>query len=317
MKLCRVVLLSLLVFTPFATASAQAFRSGDVVYAISYYPNFEGSSEAELFYDRNGEVTGPHATSVYFHHELLLDDVNRVPDGVMFDRADELAVADANGVVVRTHKLPFPIGHFVLDMSGAAYASGFVYDTEIQAYRSILTKASPTGEVLWTVPFPPGALSSWRGDVTMDLASDQCTLWYSPATDGVGRYDVCRQVPLSSITREVASRIRILPDGGALLALASTVARVDAAGSVVKTWPYATNQRRAVSISVSPDRKSFWVAEGNIPASIYYEVDLATDAVLREVEVSNPFVITAFAVYGEWRAATSPASARRRGIRRQ
>ncbi|MHB0971832.1 MAG: NHL repeat-containing protein [Thermoanaerobaculia bacterium] len=316
MKIFRVVLLSLLVLTPFAIASAQAFRSDDVVYAISYHPNFEGSSEADLFYVRGGEVTGPHATSVYLEQELLLDDLNRVPDGVMFDRADELVVADSNGVVVRTHKLPFPISHFVLDASGAAYASGSVYDTDNLVNRPTLAKVSPSGEILWTILFPPGAPDR-RTNVTMDLARDQCTLWYSPATDGVGRYDVCRQVALSSITSEVASRIRILPDGGALLALATGVVRVDPSGSIVKTWPYATNLRKAVSISVAPDRRSFWVAEGNAPTSVYYHVDLATDAVLREVEVTKPFAITAFAVYGEWRAATSPANARRRGIRRQ
>lgn len=314
----RVVLLALLAFSLVATASAQGFRYGDLVYAISFYPNFEGTGGGDLFYVRNGEVTGPHATSTYYGHwGLLVDDVNRTPDGLMFDRSDELVVVDANGVEVRAHKAPFLIAHFVLDASGNAYVSGAIHDFSAMISRPHLAKLSPSGEILWTIPFPPGMSVNGSENVTLDLAGDQCTMWYSPHTAGVGRYDVCRKVALPPVvTSDVASRIRILPDGGALLTLESGIVRIDATGSVVKTWPYALDSRRATAISISPDRQSFWVAEGDYP-SIYYQVDLATDEVLQEFEAAHPFSTTAFAVYGEWRAATPPRNVRRRGIGRR
>jgi hypothetical protein len=311
MRLFRIALLSLLAWIPFAAGHAEPLRTDDIVYAVSYYPNFEGVSEAQLFYVRGGVVSGPHASSTYFAPGLLLDDLGRTAGGVMFDREAELVVVDADGAIVRSHALPFPIAHFVLDATGSAWvtsASGELHPS--------LARVSAAGDVLWTVPFPAGTNPGLAG-VTIDLARDQCTLWYSPATDGIGRYDVCRQVALPSIPGEPASRIRILPDGGALLALGSGVARVDAAGAVLKTWPYATSDPRAISISIAPDRRSFWVAEGasDAPKSIYYQVDLASDAILHEVEVAHPWRISAFAVYGEWRAATPPT--RRRGVSRR
>jgi len=147
--------------------------------------------------------------------------------------------------------------------------------------------------------------SNW----TLDVAADNCTVFY-PTRNGTaaGRYDFCQGVylPDFQLPRGVVESIRVLPDGGALIASGGepAVFRFDAGGRAV--WAYRLTPGSAVrTLALDPTGSSFY-AGLDYPCNGWtlVRVNLATG-------VSSTLTFFGYeapndmAVIGEWRA-TAP-----------
>jgi sugar lactone lactonase YvrE len=107
------------------------------------------------------------------------------------------------------------------------------------------------------------AVSSW-----IDLANNQATLFYTSGSRRIQRWDVAANAAMADFAvlpgAGQAFELKLLPDGGLLLADGPTVKRLDAAGNVVWTAdPDPTEGDTYFSLALDPDGQSFWVLDIN------------------------------------------------------
>lgn len=142
----------------------------------------------------------------------------------------------------------------------------------------------------------------------IDLAADQCTLFYTSEGVLVKRFDVCTNTQLAdfaTLPTPTAYALRILPTGEVLVATSSAVYRLNTSGSVVKTYaasslsPSPTGQLFAVNLD--PDLTTFWTAEVSGGGTIY-RVDLSSGAQVTAFP-SGVSGLGGLLVYGEVTAA--------------
>lgn len=164
-----------------------------------------------------------------------------------------------------------------------------------------------------TLPFQlPGITYPFRPSA--DLASDQCTLFYTSASDEVLRFDVCRGQPLSPWqlpSGSVAGQVRALAHGGVIVAAGASIMRLDSAGTVRQTWDHeGVDDWAAVALDASS--QSFWAMGGQY-SSVAFRFDLASGAVLQTIEAHQRLIFYGglwprLSVYGEPRAALHAAA---------
>jgi len=121
-----------------------------------------------------------------------------------------------------------------------------------------------------------------RGTDHIDLGADGCTMFYTSRTQDVFRYDVCTNAQLTKfnlqpLPGEAAYHIRLLPDGGLLVADSNVIIRLDAAGNQIQTYiaPGESNYWGGVD---SAGDGTFWATNafnGNV-----YRFNLETGAIL-------------------------------------
>lgn len=74
-------------------------------------------------------------------------------------------------------------------------------------------------------------------DGGIDLAADQCTLYYIDGYRTIKRFNVCTETPMPDFASAISIHdVRVLPDGGALVAAYEAVLRFDAAGTLTNTY---------------------------------------------------------------------------------
>jgi hypothetical protein len=103
-----------------------------------------------------------------------------------------------------------------------------------------------------------------RGSDWIDLASDQCTMFYTSEGTKVLRYDVCTNTALADFATGLPGTLyalRILPDGGVLVADSQDVKRLDSSGTDIGTYPKpATESSFFFALNLDPDGQHFWTA---------------------------------------------------------
>ncbi len=153
-----------------------------------------------------------------------------------------------------------------------------------------------------------------RGVDWFDLASDQCTLFYTSEGKLVKRFNVCDpDQPLpdfaaldiggdnTSNPTTSAYGLRILPDGEVLVAAKATVYRLSTAGKVVREYPIP-RASQLLTVNLDPDLATFWV--GDLPTGRVTRIALATGAVVGVPLETRPEVaLGGVAVVGEVVAA--------------
>ena len=135
----------------------------------------------------------------------------------------------------------------------------------------------------------------------IDLAADQDTLYYTTEGGFIGRASFSTGTVLSDFASGYggtqAFALRILDDGGVLLADNVNVKRFDATGALIQTYDVdAVNGFFALNLN--PDGTSFW--SGSFADGVLYEFDLASGAVTQTIGtggISNR--LFGVAVYGE------------------
>jgi hypothetical protein len=101
-----------------------------------------------------------------------------------------------------------------------------------------------------------------EGSDWIDLAPDGCTIFYTSQGPSVLRFDACNknQMPPFSSALKEGLALRVLPDGGVLVANLGNIVRLDSAGRTISTY-VASGEKCWASLALDSDGSSFWAAD--------------------------------------------------------
>jgi hypothetical protein len=186
--------------------------------------------------------------------------------GLAFDGAGNLYVTtfQANNVYKFNHNGvlvgPFGSGYNTDPESIVFDSSGNAFVGQADGSRNVL-EFSSSGS-----PGPGFAPATQnRGTDWIDLAADGCTLYYTSEGTSVKEFNVCTNTQLSDFATGLpgsdAYAIKLLPDGGALVADTGSIVRLNSAGAVIHQ--YATGEAGIgwFSLALNPGGTSFWAGD--------------------------------------------------------
>jgi uncharacterized repeat protein (TIGR01451 family) len=131
----------------------------------------------------------------------------------------------------------------------------------------------------------------------IDLAADQCTLFFSDETGTIHRYDVCTDTPLSDFGIGGAYELRLLSSGGLIAANSGTVNRFDSSGNIIQTYD-APGEDCWFGLNLDPDGTSLWSAD--FCSADVVKFDIASGAVLLSFNTGTGFsTVFGLGVFGE------------------
>lgn len=211
-------------------------------------------------------------------------------EGMAFDRSGNLHIArwrvDQFGLTGNTVERFNPlgmsmgkVGHgYDCDPHTIAFDSGgSPYVGQASCRRSIL-KFSPA----WAQPAEHLVAEDDQGVFWMDLAPDDCTIYYTSYGLNVKRYDACSGTQLpdfnaAPLRGATSQDLRLLPDGGVLVSSGPVIVRLDASGVEVRSYDVPGDSALWAGLDLTGDG-GFWAA--NYFSSNVYKFDLATGTVL-------------------------------------
>ena len=125
-----------------------------------------------------------------------------------------------------------------------------------------------------------------QGADWIDLAADDCTLFYTSEGNKVMRYNVCgnRQLPDFAGGFHKALAIKLLPDGGVIVADNVDIHRTDITGKIIKTYDTDGNDCW-VALTLDPSGTSFYAT--NSCNSQVVQFDLDSGNVLQTIKVNS------------------------------
>jgi len=138
-----------------------------------------------------------------------------------------------------------------------------------------------------------------RGADWIDLAGDQTTMFYTSEGQSIKRFDLATNTQLADFASGFSGRafaLRILGDGGVLVATWGDIKRFDAAGNLVQSYDAANNDAW-FAMNIDPDGTSFW--SGNYGSGEVTHFDIATGAVLGSFNAGINVTLAGLAVFGE------------------
>ena len=118
-----------------------------------------------------------------------------------------------------------------------------------------------------------------RGSDWIDLAADQCTMFYTSEGTHVKRFNVCTNAQLpdfASGLHGAAYALRILSDGSVLVADTVDIHLLNSSGTIIQTYD-APGEDSWFALNLDPDGTSFW--SGNYDTGNFYRFDIATGAI--------------------------------------
>ena len=126
-----------------------------------------------------------------------------------------------------------------------------------------------------------------RGTDHIDLASDGCTIFYTSRGRNVLRFNVCTNTQLPNFNSQPlpgdpangdpAYHVRVLPDGGVLVADSQVIVRLDASGNQLQTYTAPGEPNYWGGLDLVGDG-TFWAS--NASTDKVYKFDLTSGAVL-------------------------------------
>ena len=135
------------------------------------------------------------------------------------------------------------------------------------------------------------------GDDWIDLASDECTFYYTTEGTDILTYNKCtntqgpdfNKVPFPSQDPSTglpvnAFQLKILADGDVLVADSNAVLLLDPNGNVIQTYPCSSLPNcggQLFAISVDPSGTSFWT--GDSSSGYIYQINIATGALMQTI----------------------------------
>jgi hypothetical protein len=154
-----------------------------------------------------------------------------------------------------------------------------------------------------------------RGTDWIDLAADQCTLFYTSEGKLVKRFNVCTNAQLpdfatlpitgdnSTTPTSSAYALRIRPNQEVMVATASAVFRLSPSGTLLQTYTFA-GTTNLFALNLDADLTSFWT--GDIFNGQIFKTDVSSGATLSTFNVGpgpNGQEVGGLAVFGEVTAA--------------
>lgn len=155
-----------------------------------------------------------------------------------------------------------------------------------------VTKYSASGTLLNN--YIAGTRVDW-----MDLAADQQTMFYTTEGTDIRRFDLATNTFLSNFAAGLGGRafaLRILGDGGVLLANGTNVLRLNSGGSVVQTYDIA-GEDTWFALNLDPNGSSFW--SGDYGDGLLYKFNIATGALEQTINTGAPGSLFGVSIYGE------------------
>jgi hypothetical protein len=230
--------------------------------------------------------------------------------GMAFDDDGNLYVTDFSFSTVnavapdRTSQGPFGSGYDSSPESIVFDAGGNVYVGQADGTGDIL-KFDSSGNPVQAFDVE----TEDRGSDWIELAGDQCTIFYTSEGSTIFRYDVCSDeqgpVFLEGLPGSAAYALRILPDGGVLVADTEQILRVDASGETVQTYD-TPGQDSWFALNLDPDGESFWSA--GLGTGDVFRFDLDSGEVLLQFSAGEAVQVGGLAVFGELTAAVPTGS---------
>jgi outer membrane protein OmpA-like peptidoglycan-associated protein len=143
--------------------------------------------------------------------------------------------------------------------------AGNVYVGQAGCGRKVL-KFDSEGKLLGTFVVATGS----KGSDWLDLAADQCTLYYTSEDRTIRRFDVCSNSQLPNLVLSTQTTpgntsyaLRILAGGGLLLANEHFVVRFDDRGQMLRLYGTGDDfkdENDFFALNLDPDGRSFWTA---------------------------------------------------------
>jgi hypothetical protein len=130
-----------------------------------------------------------------------------------------------------------------------------------------------------------------QGISWLDLAGDGCTLFYTSMGPNVKRFDVCTDAQLpdfntTPLPGAFTHDLRVLPDGGLLVANGSVITRLTGTGAIAQTYAVAAEEPQLwTGLDIVGDG-TFWAA--NYYASNVYRIDLASGGIVDSFNTGTP-----------------------------
>ena len=257
------MLIVLIVFS--STASAVDFGNGDVFVGV-------GNGFIKQF-DSLGNLKNTLDTGTGCGEDL----------GMGFDSTGNLYATAAfgscgTGTVTKFDKNgnltgPFGSGYGASTESIAIDAAQNVYVGQPDSSPISILGFNSTGTPLPGSPFIAAAED--RGTDWIDLAADQCTMFYTSEFTHVKRFNVCTSTQMSDFNAVAlpgqAFALRILPTGEVIVADKDSIILLDASGTPEKTYlapsDFDTINDFLFAMTLDPDGTHFWTASffgGNV-----------------------------------------------------
>jgi WD40 repeat protein len=150
------------------------------------------------------------------------------------------------------------------------------------------------------------AAVSPRGTDWVDLAADQKTIYTTSEGGLIRRYDTSTSTQLSAFNAVDAGgsmfALRILADGGVLVAHSSDVLRYDSTGALVQTYAVGGHSGTLFALNLDPNGTSFWTGDLGGDNKVF-RVDIASGTVLNSFDTNTGtnsfYALAGLSVYGE------------------
>lgn len=253
--LVRATFLAAILTVHVPTASASAWEPGDVFAGVS-----------------NGSYKVYSNSGVF--KETVSDGLNAsdgfgFTTGCAFNAAtDKLYTTNISADRVVVYADPHP--HTILQIitTGDFRPESIVFDRSGNFYvghgdgtNHTIKKFNPAGSS--TASFSPAPET--LGTDWIELAKDQCTIFYTSEGSTIKRFNVCTnsQLPDFAVTGSKNFALRLLPpfdgSGGLLVASSDTIKRLNGSGVVTQSYD-ATSQDEWFALALDPNGTSFWSA---------------------------------------------------------
>jgi Prealbumin-like fold domain len=270
-----------------AVHAATPFASGDVMAGV-------GSGSVKQF--------SPTGTL----KNTLVGSAATYTSGMAFDHAGNLYVTGfSSGKVDKYNTNGTFLGAFITGLTGdpeslSFDSTGNLYVGQADGTHHVL-KYSSTGALLGSFTVTTEA----RGSDWIDLAADQCTLFYTSEGVLIKRFNVCTNTQLANfatLPSGSAYALRIRPNGEVIVAATSHAYRLSSTGTLLKTYT-VPGSTQLFGMNLDPDGTSFWT--GDLSGGDINRIDIASGTVLKKFNSSPLTALGGLAVVGELRAASS------------
>ncbi len=230
--------------------------------------------------------------------------------GSAFDAEGNLYVADdLNGDISEFSPSGSPLPTFATGLSNPL---SLVFDSNGNLYvgqqtTPYIAEFSPSGQRLPDI----GPLATEvYGDDWIDLASDQCTFYYTTEGTDILRYNKCTNTQLPNFnqtpfTNGPAYEVRVLQHGEVLVADSGAVLELDSGGNVIQTYSCSSLpgcQGQLFAVSVDPSGTSFWT--GDSASGTIWQVNLGSGQVMQTINTNSAYLY-GLSVDDQLMAATS------------
>lgn len=151
---------------------------------------------------------------------------------------------------------------------------------------------------------------------SIDVSADRCTVFYA-TVDSVERFDMCTRRSLARFAQLYAIDVRVLPDGGVLVAGGTQMTRFDATGNVAGRFAVTTGSEGIGALALDQNPSVAWIVTTfgcSSGVARVMQVNLATGSIIAGPASTSRAGGFAIAVQGEWHAAIEGVPARRRAV---